>query len=152
MTWSHFLKCMNLPKVGFCLWWLLQISILREQNNDICMLHFLPNYDNKECLKWSLVHRPNSNSIKNDISWTSRFEFQNKFCILSLVLEVRFNLAFSKKIWMLTVKNFVGAIYWWVFKLTLNSSRWANLKKCLLGMSFRSESRNLKFIKLTFEC
>ena len=27
-----------------------------------------------------------------------------------------------------TLKNFVGAIYWWVFELTLNSNRWAKLR------------------------
>ena len=42
---------------------------------------------------------PNSDSIKIDTFWMSRFEFQNKFCNLSLVLGDRLHLALFKKIW-----------------------------------------------------
>ena len=41
---------------------------------------------------------PNSGSIKIDIFWMSRFEFQSKFCNLSLVLGDRMHLALFKKI------------------------------------------------------
>ena len=41
----------------------------------------------------------NSDSIKRYASWMSRFEFQNKFCNLSLVLRDRLHLALFKKIW-----------------------------------------------------
>ena len=42
---------------------------------------------------------PKSDSIKIDTFWMSRFEFQNKFCNLSLVLGDRLHLALFKKIW-----------------------------------------------------
>ena len=42
---------------------------------------------------------PNPNSIKIDTFWMSRFEFQNIFCNLSLVLGDKLNLALFKKIW-----------------------------------------------------
>ena len=41
---------------------------------------------------------PNSGSIKIEIFWMSTFEFQSKFCNLSLVLEDRMHLALFKKI------------------------------------------------------
>ena len=41
---------------------------------------------------------PKSDSIKIDTFWMSRFEFQNKFCNLSLVLRDRLHLALFKKI------------------------------------------------------
>ena len=41
---------------------------------------------------------PNSDSIKIITFWMSRFEFQNKFCNLSLVLGDRLHLALFKKI------------------------------------------------------
>ena len=40
-----------------------------------------------------------SDSIKNNTHWMSRFEFQKKFCNLSLDLGDRLNLALFKKIW-----------------------------------------------------
>ena len=39
----------------------------------------------------------NPNSIKNHTQWMSRFEFQNKFCNLSLVLGDRLDLALLRK-------------------------------------------------------
>ena len=33
----------------------------------------------------------------------------------------------------LELKNYVGAIYWRVFKLTLNSSRWAKLRSAYMA-------------------
>ena len=41
----------------------------------------------------------NFDSIKNYTYWIGRFEFQNKFCNLSLVLRDRLHLALFKKIW-----------------------------------------------------
>ena len=43
----------------------------------------------------------NSDSIKNNTHWMSRFEFQNKICNLSLDLEDRLYLAFTKQIRLL---------------------------------------------------
>ena len=48
---------------------------------------------------WIQINWPNSDPIKIDTFWMSRFEFQNKICNLSLVLGVRHNLAIFKKIW-----------------------------------------------------
>ena len=42
---------------------------------------------------------PNSDSIKIDTFWMSGFEFQNKYCNMSLVLGDRLHLALFKKVW-----------------------------------------------------
>ena len=47
---------------------------------------------------WLWINSAKSNSIKNCTYWMSRFEIQNKFCNLSLVLGDRMHLALFKKI------------------------------------------------------
>ena len=110
---------------------------------------------------WIQINWPNSDPIKIDTFWMSRFEFQNKICNLSLVFGVRWNLAIFKKIWwynswhIVKHRSYFDEIRTKPWKTGTKGMSYQMLKsskhpdflwKCQIEPNFQDQWQNAKFI------